>query len=208
MKKFHHIVRAFVISLALSVTALLSCKKNKPSVQIHVTDSITHEAVAGADVVVYKCGTFNCYFGTIDLFSGVTDNSGNCKTPEDSYNEATFVRVAKGNYWSWDDAKSTSKSMVPAGWMRVRLVKSTSYSPSARLDISVTSQSTNSTGSRFSFTNSYGAPADSSILIKGFGGESNAILWEVYEQGTRVQYGNAQQQVPRLDTVKNIVLNY
>lgn len=198
----------FLIPLLLVTISLIGCKKEKPTVQIQVTDKVTNTPMSGVTVLIYKCGTFNCNLGTIDLFSGVTDDNGYCKVPEGSYNEAAWIRVTKGNYWSWDDTKSTLKSMIPAGWIRMHIVQNGNYSPQAQLSISVTSQSVNSTGSFFGFTSTYSAPADSSVLMKGFGGESNKINWEISDHGTLANSGSWQQQVPRLDTVNNVMLNY
>jgi hypothetical protein len=194
-----------LVSFLAMVIFLLSCKKEKASVLVNITEKGANTPVSGATVVVYKCGVFNCNLGSIDLFSGVTDNNGNCKVPAASYNEAAWVRVLHEKYWSWDEEKSTAKSMVPAGWLRMRIVKSGTYSANAILNIIITSQSTNSRGAAMSLINNYNSPADSSVLIKCFGGELNKIVWQVSDQSNKS--GTFQQQVPRLDTV-NIVLNY
>jgi hypothetical protein len=199
--------KIFFISPLLMAISLISCKKEKSTIQIQVTDKVTNSPVSAAIVVVYKCGVFNCNLGSIDLFSGVSDNNGNCRVPEGSYNEAAWVRVTKENYWSWDETKSTLKSMIPAGWVRMRIIKSGNYSAQAQLTISITSQSTNSSGSALFLAMTYGTPSDSSILIKCFGGESNKIDWQLSDQNT-LSSGTWQQQVPRLDTIKNVMLNY
>ncbi len=186
----------------------MSCKKAKPTVQIKVIDQITNYPVSSARVIVYKCGTFNCNLGTIDLFSDVTDNNGICTVPEDSYNEALYARVERADYWSWDETKTTLKKIVPAGWMRLRIIKTSNYPDQSRLQITIISQSTNSSGSAFAVINNFNAAADSSILIKGFGGQPNKIEWQVYGPNTVVNSGSWDQQVPPLDTVKNITLNY
>lgn len=197
----------FVLGVVFFTTTA-SCKKEKPSVQISVVDQITNSPVSGAYVIVYKCGVFNCNLGSIDLFTGVTGNDGVCKVPVDSYNEAIYARVEKTGYWSWDDAKTTSKKIVPAGWILIRIVKTANYPAQSRLRFMITSQSVNSSGLALSFMKDFNAAADSSILIEVFGGQANKIEWEVQGPNGLLGGGNTDLQVPRLDTLKNIQLNY
>jgi len=200
--------RKFFSLLILVPLIIASCKKEKQTVQIKVNDQVTNTPVNGARVTVYKCGTFNCYFGSLDLFTGTTDKNGICNIPSDNYNEAVFARVEKIDYWSFDETKANLKTIVPAGWIRLRILKTPGYPEGASLNISVTSQLTNSSGSALNINNIYHAAADSSILIKAFGGQINKIEWQVNGAGTAGKQGSWNQQVPRLDTVNNITLNY
>ena len=199
--------KLFYLLLVPVCAAIVSCKKEKPTVQIEVTDRANNSPINGARVVVYKCGTFNCYFGTIDLFSGSTDNNGTCKVPANAYNEAAYVRIEKANYWAFDDAKNTSKPIIPAGWIRLHILTTKNYPPQSTLHISITSQLTNSAGSAFQVSNIFNAATDSSVLMKAFGSQSNKIEWQVYDPNNVVIGGTWNQQVPRLDTV-NANLNY
>jgi len=198
------------LSSLLIIIGLLiaSCKKHNDTVQIKVTDQVTNTPVDGARVTVYKCGAFDCYFGSLDLFSGITDKNGICNIPSDNYNEAVFARVEKTNYWSFDAMKTNSKTIIPAGWIRLRILKTSNYPEGSSLNIFISSQLTNSSGSGFGSNNIYHAAADSSILIKAFGGQTNKIEWQVNGAGTAGNRGSWNQQVPRLDTVKNITLSY
>src|SRR5215217_6130377 len=115
--------RKFFSLLILVTLIIVSCKKEKPTVQIKVTDQVTNTPVNDARVTVYKCGTFNCYFGSLDLFTGITDKNGICNVPSDNYNEAVFATVEKTDYWSFDETKANLKTIVPAGWIRLRILK-------------------------------------------------------------------------------------
>ncbi|HET9825532.1 MAG TPA: hypothetical protein VFP87_09360 [Chitinophagaceae bacterium] len=188
------------ISLVFVAAGLFSCKKETPGVQITVTDKVSNSPVSNATVHVYKCGIFDCAIGAIDLFIGTTDNSGVCKVPASAYNDAAYVAASKQNYWTLDNNRSTAKYLMPAGWMRLHILRTGNYPFGSTLNVQISSQST------LVFVNSFDAPADSSLLIKLYGGSSNQIDWWV-GNATELNRGEWQQQVPRLDTV-NVTLNY
>ena len=54
------------------------------------------------------------------------------------------------------------------------------------------------------------AAADSLILIKGFGGEENKIDWQVMDENSNLLKSGTTIgiPIPRLDTLKNKLLNY
>lgn len=197
-----------LFAVGIMACTIMACKKETQTMEVKVIDQVTNTPVANARVVVYKCGAFNCYLGSIDLFSGNTDNNGVCKVPVNSYNEGAYARVEKSNYFSFDETKSTSKSIVPAGWMRIRINSTIHYTDQSSLHFFITSQSVNSAGSAFQITTSVNVATDSSILIKGFGGQVNKIDWQVQGQTGIHKTGNWSQQVPRLDTAQGIILNY
>lgn len=197
--------KIFYVSMMLVTAAGSSCKKEKPTVQVTVIDKVTNTPITNASVFAYKCGTFNCYFGRIDLFTGTSDNNGICKIPADAYNEAAYVGVSKGDYWSTNnDDKNTTKYMLPAGWIRLHILRSANYPAQSVLNMQMTSQSISP---YYFFTQQSSTPADSSVLIKLLGGQSNKIEWQVVNLSSVLNSGTWTQQVPRLDTV-NITLNY
>lgn len=191
--------------LMILATASSSCKKNRPSTQITVMDKVTNTPVSNASVFAYKCGIFNCNLGRIDLFNGTTDNNGICKVPTDAYNDAPYLGASKSDYWSTNnDDKSTTKYLLPAGWIRLRILRSSNYPAQSVLNIQMTSQSVSP---YYFFTHSFSTPADSSVLLKLLGGQSNKIEWQVTSPSSVLNSGTWNQQVPRLDTVR-ITLNY
>jgi hypothetical protein len=199
--------KAFILLLLILI--IVSCKKEKPSVQIQVIDKITNTPVSGANLVVYKCGIFNCLLGTISLFTGSTNENGVCKVPTDSYNEAVSVNVTKSNYWPFDGPKGTSISAIPEGWIRLHILKTANYPSQAKLNITTISSTSSPSASAYAVSYSFNIAADSSVLIRAFGGQSNRMEWHVWDASSpSLNSGNWQQQVPRLDTVKNITLNY
>jgi len=183
-----------------------SCKKEGNKVPVTVMDKVTNTPVSNASVFAYKCGVFNCYLGRIDLFNGTTNNDGICKVPTDAYNEAPYLGASKNDYWSTNnDDKSTTKYLLPAGWIRLHIQRSTTYPAQSVLNIQTTSQSVSP---YYFFTQNFNTPADSSLLIKLLGGQSNKIEWKVTAPNSPVlNSGTWNQQVPRLDTVR-ITLNY
>jgi len=48
---------------------------------------------------------------------------------------------------------------------------------------------------------------DTTIILRGYGNQQNQINWQVSNSAV-LSSGMWNQQVPRLDTVKNITLNY
>ena len=53
----------------------------------------------------------------------------------------------------------------------------------------------------------FNVATDSTIIVRGWGNQQNKINWQVSNSAV-LSSGMWNQQVPRLDTVKNITLNY
>lgn len=193
-----------------------SCKKpSSPSVNIQVNELITGSPVAGATVSLNRCAAAGCIFGIVTEFSGVTDNSGIVWVPQDKYdnvpfwNEATYI--TKTNYWPEIFMKATSFSLTPMGWMSLRIIKGTSYPQGSVLTITSwrLTQPPNIAHLGKINTQEFNVAADSIVIIKGFGNQLNKITWQVVDAGRNLlNNGTWNQQVPRLDTVRNITLNY
>jgi len=94
-------------------------------------------------------------------------------------------------------------TLSPEGWLRLNIHKAGTYPAGTHLSISVVSQS----GLRTDLTQ-YNTATDSVLLIRAFGGQKNAINWQV-QGATLLNYGSLTNlQIPRFDTLKNITLNY
>ena len=208
-------------SLLLSLLFSYGCSKNgnngsAPSVSISVTDLMTGTKVGGASVSLNRCANLGCAFGRVEEFKGQTDNNGVVSVPQDKYNkipewnDATYI--TSPDYWPEMFKKATNFSITPYGWMRLRIIRGTNYPAGARLIIMMNRQTqpANTAYGGYSDTNDFNTAADSSLLIKGFGNHANKINWQVQgPSGSGVlNSGTWNQQIPKLDTIKNITLNY
>lgn len=205
----------------LSILFVTGCSKkdnggSSPSVSISVTDLMTSTKVSGATVSLRRCASLGCVFGIVEEFKGQTDHNGTVSVPQDKYdkipdwNEAT--QITSPDYWPEIFKKATSFSITPYGWMRLRIIRGSNYPPGSRLLIRTNRQiqPPNSAYGGYSDLKDFNAAADSSLLIKGFGNHLNKIDWQVYDPSGAgvVKSGSWNQQIPKLDTIKNITLNY
>jgi hypothetical protein len=199
--------------ICLSMLVLfLACKKPSkqdsfPAVDIQVKDATTGQPVSGAVVSLRRCANAGCAWGTVEEFRGTTDNDGICPVPSANYNNVPVwndaIYVVKENYQTQFFSKSTTVSIKPYGWMAVKIARGSNYPQAAQLIFLVeeTGQSNYLEAQRFNVT------TDSTIILRGYGNQQNQINWQVSNSAV-LNSGMWNQQVPRLDTVKNITLNY
>jgi 5-hydroxyisourate hydrolase-like protein (transthyretin family) len=191
---------------------LAACKKpgdgdSISTVNIQVKDATSGQPVSGALVSLYRCANLGCAWGTVEEFRGTTDNDGICAVPSANYNNVPVwndaIYVVKENYQTQFFSKSTTVSIKPYGWMAVKIARGSNYPQGAQLIFLVeeTGQSNYLEAQRFD------ANTDSTIILKGYGNQQNQINWQVSNSAV-LNSGMWNQQVPRLDTVKNITLNY
>jgi len=189
-----------------------ACKKQGdrdtiPVLNIQVTDATTGQPVSGAAISLRRCANAGCAWGSVEEFGGTTDNNGICQVPPDNYNNASngddAIFVGKKNYQTQSFAKSTTLSIKPYGWIAVKIMRGSNYPQGAQLIflVETTGQSNYLEAQRFN------ASTDSTIILRGYGNQQNQINWQVSNSAV-LNSGMWNQQVPRLDTVKNITLNY
>jgi len=190
-----------------------ACKKSGDSnststVSITVTETVSGQPVTGASVSLHRCANLGCAFGTVTEFQGTTNNSGTCNVPVANYNNVPVwndaIFVTKVNYWPQTFSKSTSLSITPKGWMQIRIVKGANYPQGSKLKLNVWNQGQPSNVNLEEFN----IASDSLIVVSGFGNQLNKIDWQVSDNLNLFKSGTWNQQVPRLDTVRNITLNY
>ncbi|HEX7844333.1 MAG TPA: hypothetical protein VF476_00955 [Chitinophagaceae bacterium] len=195
--------------------AFSSCKKDSssPTVSFQVKEAVSGAPVAGATVYLNRCANAGCAFGTVTEFTGTTDDKGICKVPQDKWDKIPVwndaIRIYKQNYWSEIFLKANSVTVVPAGWVRLRVIKGGSYPAGSILDIKLTPQ-INLAGTALYVNESsyqFNAAADSTIRFMCFGNQTNKIDWRVISNSTVLNSGTWNQSVPRLDTV-SATLNY
>ena len=193
--------------LLIILAVFASCKKSsQPSVQLQVRDAITNTIVKGATVDLMKCQGIDifCTLGYVSFKNSITDNNGNCSFLQTDYDKAKAIRTSKSDYWTSESSKTTSPLIYPEGWIRLRIIRGTNYPSPSTLRITIQ----NALAVAISQTECNTA-ADSTILVRGFGGLLNKVDWQVTNATGVLNSGNSwNQQVPRLDTVKNITLNY
>ncbi len=191
-----------IILIALLFCACKKQEENKTWVE--VKDSVTGGAVKGASVLIYKCTPGDPFCGFIAWQSAVTGDDGRCSFKTADYDIVTFNEVFKAGYWNPPTGtKNTRVSLCPEGWMRLRIIRGTSYPASSNL--SIHAYGLDPTTVSFSNVNT---AADSTILVRCFGGQYNRIEWRVTgPTNISLNNGTWNQVVPRLDTV-GVTLNY
>ena len=194
------------------ISSFSACKKSSnadsiSTVNIQVKDATSGQPVSGALVSLRRCANAGCVWGTVEEFRGTTDNDGICQVPTANYNNVPVwndaIYVVKENYQPQSFSKSTTVSIMPYGWMAVKIARGSNYPQGAQLIFLVeeTSQSNYVDAQRFNVA------TDSTIIVRGWGNQQNKINWQVSNSAV-LNSGTWNQQVPRLDTVKNITLNY
>jgi len=194
----------------IALILFFACKKSAdptPTVDILVKDAANSQPVSGASVTLRRCANAGCAFGEVTEFQGTTDANGILHVPGDNYNNVPVwndaIYVTRGNYWSQFFSKSTTVSITPYGWARVRIISGTTYPAGSLLKMNVFSAS-----QPLLSAHEFEIAADSSIIISGFGNEVNRIEWQVFGNSTVLNSGVLNQQFPRLDTLQGTTLNY
>ena len=187
---------------------LVAChKKEVELVPISVRDAIDNSLVKDARVDLFYCGP-GCqaypYLGLDPVQTGTSGAGGTCFFSRADFIKASSIQALKEGYIGNLIPKSISISIYPMGWIRLHVSCSTNYPPMTKLRFSFKALQSGHVDSH-----EYEIPADSSLLLPGFGGQMNRIVWYVTTPLINsLNSGTWDQQVPRLDTVKNITLIY
>ena len=194
----------------IALILFVACKKiiePTPTVDILVKDAANSQPVSGASVMLRRCANAGCAFGEVTEFQGTTDANGILHVPGDNYNNVPVwndaIYVTRENYWPQFFSKSTTVSVTPYGWARVRIISGTSYPAGSLLKMNIFSASL-----PLLSAHEFETADDSSIIISGFGNEINRIEWQVSGNSTVLNSGVLNQKFPRLDTLQGITLNY
>jgi len=194
----------------IALTLFVACKKSAdptPTVDILVKDAANSQPVSGASVMLRRCANAGCAFGEVTEFQGTTDANGILHVPGDNYNNVPVwndaIYVTRENYWPQFFSKSTTVSVTPYGWARLRIISGTRYPAGSLLKMNIFSASL-----PLLSAHEFETADDSSIIISGFGNEINRIEWQVSGNSTVLNSGVLNQKFPRLDTLQGITLNY
>lgn len=201
MKKARSILALVIISQASLLVS--SCKKNAtPMANVQVRDAVNSSLVNGAVVGIHRCTIYDPFCGFIAYRSSTTGNDGIGSFTQDDFNVAQSITVSKNGYWHAFEPKTNSINFYPDGWLRLRVVRGTSYPLGSTLRIVVNYGSKNN-------SIQVNAPADSSILFRSYGGAANRIDWfvETFSPFAQLNNGTFSQNIPRHDTVY-ATLNY
>ena len=171
---------------------------------IRVNDAITSSMVSGAVVGLHRCTIFEFFCGIIPYRSNTTGNDGSCSFLQQDYDQTKSVTVSKNGYWSVFESKNSFINIYPDGWLRLRIIKGSNYPPDAALRLVV-----NYTPGNISNTLQVNTAADSTILLRCYGGASNKVDWFVVKLTTFAQISNGTflQNIIRQDTI-NATLTY
>ena len=163
----------------IALILFVACKKPAdpiPTVDLLVKDAANSQPVSGASVRLMRCANAGCAFGEVIEFQGTTDANGILNVPGENYNNVPVwndaIYVVKENYWTQFFSKSTTVSITPYGWARVRIISGTGYPAGSLLIMNVFSAS-----QPLLSAHEFETAADSSIIISGFGNEVNRIEW-------------------------------
>lgn len=190
---------------------ILGCKKEtEERVWIQVRDRITGSPVKQAAVHIFKCVDMDPFCGLISWQNQETGDDGRCSFTKADFDRVTFMRAYRSDYWATEMKKGSMMGstigigIYPCGWMRLRIIRGTTCPPGSYLDFSVSSIQD---PDYYSYTR-YNAAADSSILIKCYGGQPNRFNWILRDPAnSELKRGVWDQQVPRLDSTTT-TLNY
>ena len=200
-KQYSHLA----LVLLTAVLLVSSCKKNSPPMaSVQIRDAINSSLVNGASVGIHRCTTIDPLCGFIAYRSGTTGNDGTCSFNQEDFNVAQSITVGKNGYWYAFVPKANSILFYPDGWLKLRVIRGTSYPAGAMLRIVA-----NYTPGNKMNGIAINPVADSTILLRAYGGASNRIDWfvETFSPFTLINSGSFLQNIPRQDTV-NAVLNY
>jgi hypothetical protein len=191
----------FLLILSL---VFAGCKKDSiPTVSVQVMDAITNTPVKGATVGLHRCSPGEPLCGLIAYRTNTTGEDGSCRFNKDDFDQTKQVQASKSDYWGIMVLKNTLLSIYPEGWMNLRIIRGTNYPAQSQLKIIINNTLTGLTSFK-----EYNTAADSSIQVRGFGGMSNKIDWQVLDPSSNIlNSGTWNQQIPRLSTV-NATLNY
>ena len=188
-----------------AILLISSCKKNAtPMASIQVKDAITSSMVNGAVVGLHRCTIFEALCGLIAYRSNTTGNDGSCSFNQQDYDQTKSITVSKNGYWSVFEPKTRFINFYPDGWLRLRIIKGSNYPTSSVLKLVVNYVPDHKSNALLVNT-----AADSTILLRCYGGASNRIDWflETTTPFTQHNNGSFLQNITRQDTV-TAILNY
>ncbi|HWR32454.1 MAG TPA: hypothetical protein VN451_02940 [Chitinophagaceae bacterium] len=193
-----------LLILLIFLWVLASCKKDSESkVSIQVKDAITNSPVKGVTVGLHRCMPYEPFCGWIAYRTNITGDDGTCSFSKSDFDQTKQTQATRAGYWGIIETKSTLMHIYPEGWMRLRIIKGTGYPSQSRLKITM-----NYLAASLSFYTECNTAADSSILVRGIGGVSYKIDWQVVDPSNNpLNSGTWNQPIPRMDTV-NAILNY
>ena len=188
-------------------------KKEDPAISIQVLESVTNSPVAGAYVYLYMCN-YGCNVrgSGRGVFYGYTDVNGIIAVPSQYYNLANSMDVQHSDYWPFEDFKAVRKTVYlsPFASLQLRIRKTRNYPGNSLLEVALKDQNGRYGDVRTFVTSD---ARDLTVTLFAFGAQQNKIEWNVkaaYPDYTPIANGilDALPVVPRLDTLKNVVLSY
>lgn len=196
--------------LILILVLLVGCKKEDKTEQVTITvlESGTTMPISGAEISLtgsnYPGTTFPAIF-----FTGVTDEYGTVHMDTKKFKSGSFFEIKKDKYWeTFTRIKKTTLYITPEGWLKLRLHPVRAYGTDVSLQLEIRKQ--DNSQSNGAIDGSFPADTDGTVLLRGFGGVPNKIVWQVYGVSPDLDTNSTLNnlQVPRLDTLRNITLEY
>ena len=171
---------------------------------IQVKDAINNQMVTGAIVGIHRCTISETFCGFIAYRSNTTGNDGSCKFNQEDFSQTKSITVTKNGYWGVHEPTTSVINIYPDGWLRLQIINGSNYPTNSKLRLVV-----NYTPNNKSNSLQVNTAADSTILLRCYGGTSNKIDWfvETTSPFAQINNGSFLQNITRQDTV-NAVLNY
>jgi hypothetical protein len=180
--------RIFAIAL-FTAFAIISCKKNYPradeAVTVEVVEINSAKPVANAALTLYKCTDYDNIFGC--LLKGVlatysTDAAGIAKIRSaDYYGANEGLQISKGQYWT-QEGQMGKNELCPEGWIRLNIKRTSNYPDSLVFFLFNVEERFLLTGSEGMRVLKMNQRADTTVLIRAFGSQKNALKWLVGEE--------------------------
>ena len=194
------------------VFSLVACKKSddKPAktIPIKVTEPESGSPVSDANVMLFQCtGNFGCY-GSIEVFSGVTDKDGICRVPLDDFmDETVHLNVFKDKYWHFIELPRINEvTLTPEAWIVVNVKRDGNYPAQSNLAVFTVSEKYGRNGNSVVSN----IPEDTTFMIRAFGDEQNSLGWQVND-GVNQIFNEGQMTglfVAKFDTLNAPDLRY
>ncbi len=210
----------------IAVTGLLNtaCKKSDSVPPVYYTtlkvlELKTNLPIAGAEVEIYECKKRDI-LGCSDLSllrALTTDKDGNFQF--DSKLSVYLVHAAHGNYWDGDSGGDTIGGtsqmpvtniyLTPVAYTKIQIRKINPHSSGLSLVVNI-----NPDSSFFNYgsINAFGQPADTTVIMPGYGYTNNLLSWHFSDGMGNVDTTETGGQLPsyyinRFDTA-SVELNY
>ena len=177
-------IRFYLFPIIMMFSSACSKKEDVKTTKIQIVEYKTEQPIKFTSVVYIDptivCGGLIC---NQDVFSGNTDGGGFCEVPANiTNNEQNVIQVVYANgYWEFSSrihSSDTKYELDKYGQEKLHLLKTNTFPKGYYMNIYIQGERSSS---NYNASRIYAFPADSTIVIPGYGGQKNSITWKVYD---------------------------